>query len=119
MSDDGVTQVYQFDGQTVWLDRGTPLLEVGNFLGGGAAGTVYECEHTQTHEHYALKILNPLGFKLIAPALLRKCMIVYKGEVLKSTDREKEIVDKRNVWWLLDGSTKQHFTIGLDTLARS
>ncbi len=107
-AEEGVTQVFQFDGQTVWADRGTPLLEVGNFLGGGAAGTVYECEHTHTRAHYALKILNPLGYKLLAPALLRKCVIVCKGEVLKSSDRDKEVVEKRHVWWLLDGSTKQH-----------
>ena len=107
-ADEVIIDVFQFDGQTVWADRGTPLLEVGNFLGGGAAGTVYECEHAQTHEHFALKILNPLGFKLVAPALLRKFMIVFKGAVVPSSDREKELVCKEHVWWLLDGSTKQH-----------
>jgi len=108
VSDDVVQQVFQFDGQTVWASRGSPLLEVGNFLGGGAAGTVYECEHSITHEHFALKILNPLGFKLVAPALLRKCVILYKGEIVTSSERDKEVLAKENVWWLLDGSTKQH-----------
>jgi len=106
--DDVVQQVFQFDGQTVWASRGCALLEVGNFLGGGAAGTVYECEHSVTHEHFALKILNPLGFKLVAPALLRKCVILYKGEIVKSSERDKEVLTKENIWWLLDGSTKLH-----------
>ena len=108
LSDDLVQQVFQFDGQTVWATRECPLLEVGNFLGGGAAGTVYECEHSVTHEHFALKILNPLGFKLIAPALLRKCVIVYKGSIVMSSERDKELLAKENIWWLLDGSTKQY-----------
>ncbi len=36
---DEVTKIYSFDGQSVWQDRDTELYEVGNFLGGGAAGT--------------------------------------------------------------------------------
>ncbi len=57
---DGVVEITSFDGQIVFKD-GCPLFEVGNYLGGGAAGTVYECEHLKSHAHYALKILNPLG----------------------------------------------------------
>ena len=79
-----------FDGQTVWKDSGNALLEVGNFLGGGAAGTVYECEHAVSHEHFALKILNPLGFRLVAPALLRKCVVVHKGEVYEDNEKDRK-----------------------------
>ena len=75
---DEVIKILSFDGQTIWLDRQTLLFEVGNFLGGGAAGTVYECEQVKTHEHYALKILNPIGYKLISPALLKRCTILIK-----------------------------------------
>ena len=104
--DGAVVKVYSFDGQTVWHDRNTSLFEVGNFLGGGAAGNVYECEHLRSRQHFALKILNPLGYKLMSPALLRKCNIVSKGETVNDIcDFEK--VEKRNVWWLINGSTKQ------------
>ena len=71
--DGDVMRVYSFDGQTVWYDRNTSLFEVGNFLGGGAAGNVYECELLRSREHFALKILNPLGYKLTSPALPQKC----------------------------------------------
>jgi serine/threonine protein kinase len=101
-----VTKVYSFDGQTIWYDRSTSLFEVGNFLGGGAAGNVYECEHLASRNHFALKILNPLGYKLISPTLLRKCNIVSKGETFNDID-EYEKVEKKNVWWLINGSTKQ------------
>lgn len=103
------TSVHSFDGQTVWKTRAVPYLEVGNFLGGGAAGTVYECEDAESHEHYALKILNPLGFRLTAPALLRKCTVLHKGTVHKDTDKEKEkTLGIECVWWLLDAATKQY-----------
>jgi hypothetical protein len=39
MNSEDVTKIYSFDGQSVWQDRDTELYEVGNFLGGGAAGT--------------------------------------------------------------------------------
>jgi serine/threonine protein kinase len=101
-----VVKVYSFDGQTVWFDRNTSLFEVGNFLGGGAAGNVYECEHLRSRDHFALKILNPLGYKIMSPALLRKCNIVAKGEIVIDGE-EYEKVEKKNVWWLINGSTKQ------------
>ena len=101
--------VYSFDGQTVWLDKDqkTPLFEVGNFLGGGAAGTVYECEHTATRNHYALKILNPIGYKILSPALLRRCNIIAKGKVLNDnipgSNTMNVHISKENIWWLING----------------
>jgi serine/threonine protein kinase len=86
-----------------------PLYEVGNFLGGGAAGTVYEAEHVRTKQHYALKILNPLGYKMLSPSLLRRCSVVSKGKpVTEAAERGKEPITKEHVWWLLNGSTKQY-----------
>lgn len=105
---DQVLQVFSFDGQTVWYDRETPFFEVGNFLGGGAAGTVYECEHAKTHEHFALKILNPIGFKMVTPAILRKCTVMVKGKVLDDTSDEMDTqLGRDHVWWLANGNTKQ------------
>ena len=102
------TQVFSFDGQTVWLDVHTPLFEVGNFLGGGAAGTVYECEYVKTREHFALKILNPVGFKMMTPALIRKCTILVKGKVVNDVSSSDEpTLTRDDVWWLVNGSTKQ------------
>lgn len=75
-------------------------------VGGGAAGNVYECEHSRSRDHFALKILNPLGYKLISPALLRKCNIVTKGEAINDMG-ENEKMEKKNVWWLISGSSKQ------------
>ena len=101
-------KVCSFDGQTVWYDQHTALFEVGNFLGGGAAGTVYECEYVKTHEHFALKILNPIGFKMMTPALIRKCAVVVKGKVVSDISSESEpVLTREDIWWLVNGSTKQ------------
>lgn len=102
-----ILQIYSFDGQTVWLDKGTELFEVGNFLGGGAAGNVYECEHSQSHEHFALKILNPLGYKILSPTLLRKCTVISKGKIYCDSDKSSEVLAQENLWWLMSG-TKQY-----------
>lgn len=85
------------------------LYEVGNFLGGGAAGTVYEAENVKTKERYALKILNPIGYKLLSPALLRRCNIISKGKpVSEQSERAKECLSKEHIWWVMNVSTKQY-----------
>lgn len=96
-------------GQTVWANKSTALYEVGNFLGGGAAGTVYEAEHVKSKEHFALKILTPLGYKLLSPALLRRCSVISKGKpVSDAVEQSEEPLKSEHVWWLLNGSTKQY-----------
>lgn len=49
--------------------------EIGNYLGGGVAGVVYECERTTNLQHFALKILNPVGYKLERKAALKQVWI--------------------------------------------
>ena len=96
-------------GQTIWIEGRVPLYEVGNFLGGGAAGTVYEAENYKTKEHFALKILNPLGYKLLSPALLRRCAVISKGKpVSELAEKSKEPLTIEHVWWLHNTSTKQY-----------
>mmetsp|Transcript_19695 Transcript_19695/g.43914 ORF Transcript_19695/g.43914 Transcript_19695/m.43914 type:complete len:942 (-) Transcript_19695:436-3261(-) len=106
--DGEVLRIHSFDGQIVWLDRDVELFEVGNFLGGGAAGTVYECEHVKTRERFALKILNPLGYKITTPPLLRRCNVMTKGEVFPDSDGAKEGLSRLHVWWLMNGTNKQY-----------
>jgi serine/threonine protein kinase len=111
-NDDDVIPIYAFDGQIIWYNQDIELFEVGNFLGGGAAGTVYECEHLQSHERYALKILNPIGYKIIAPAFLRKCNIIYKGMIFNDTNNNKnnEVLTTSHIWWLINMSNKQYIS---------
>lgn len=102
-----VIRIHSFDGQTIWLNRDTEFFDVGNFLGGGAAGTVYECEHVHTHGHFALKILNPLGYKILSPTLLRRCSVLSKGKSVNDHDRSKDVITLDNIWWLVT-SNKQY-----------
>jgi len=104
-----VLRIGSFDGQVVWLNNKTELFEVGNFLGGGAAGTVYECEHVQSHNRFALKILNPLGYKIVSPSLLRRCSVYTKGKVFNDTSLgTPEKITKEHIWWVVNESAKQY-----------
>lgn len=104
-----VLRISSFDGQSVWLDTATELFEVGNFLGGGAAGNVYECEHIRTHERFALKILNPLGYKILSPSLLRRCNVILKGKTFNDNEKGGEhLLKKEHLWWVVNGTTKQY-----------
>lgn len=109
MEQSGIIRIHSFDGQVVWLDANTELYEVGNYLGGGAAGTVYECEQITSHNRYALKILNPLGFKISSSTLLRRCSIVLKGKLFPDIDYSIDLhLTKDHIWWLLNSTTKQY-----------
>lgn len=93
----------------MWLSKDTPLFEVGNFLGGGAAGTVYEAENVKSKEHFALKILTPLGYKLLSPALLKRCLVLSKGKPVPFLmEQNEEPLSKEHIWWLMNSSVKQH-----------
>jgi serine/threonine protein kinase len=102
-----VIKIFSFDGQSIWLDFKTEIFEVGNFLGGGAAGNVYECEHIKSRERYALKVLNPLGYKITASSVLQKFVIISKGEVFNDSDKTA-VVCREHVWWVMNNTTKQY-----------
>jgi hypothetical protein len=53
-------KVDRYDGQTLFV-KNTPVYELGNFLGGGSAGMVYEAENLKTKEvRGQLCCLSPL-----------------------------------------------------------
>mmetsp|Transcript_17526 Transcript_17526/g.22776 ORF Transcript_17526/g.22776 Transcript_17526/m.22776 type:complete len:520 (-) Transcript_17526:872-2431(-) len=101
-SDMTATQISNFDGQTIWDKHGNKMYEIGNYLGGGVAGVVYEVEHVKDFQHFALKILNPVGYKLERKAVLKQCKVLVKGEMLnRFEDGSYEPLDARHVWWLI------------------
>lgn len=68
-------------------------------------GTVYEAENMKTNKNYAIKILNPVGYKLLSSALLRRFTVVTKGKTVVDKSTDPLTID--NVWWLVNTSTKQ------------
>ena len=125
-----VVQIGAFDGSVLWSINNTKLYEVGNFLGGGAAGTVYEALQKSTSKHYALKILNPLGFKLMAPATLRRCAVVSRGLPFDDTNKNinnssspitpMQTLSKENLWWLISGSgNNQHYVAAYQSVRQN
>lgn len=89
--------VRSFDGATLVSETG--VYEMGNFLGSGAAGTVYEATRRDSQQvmgpahpelllaatpllacsaqSVAVKILNPIGYKLAPPQLIQRCQVLH------------------------------------------
>uniref|UniRef100_M4B869 non-specific serine/threonine protein kinase n=1 Tax=Hyaloperonospora arabidopsidis (strain Emoy2) TaxID=559515 RepID=M4B869_HYAAE len=72
-------KVDHYDGQAIYSDDEL-IYELGGYLGGGAAGVVYEALSTRTKQHVAIKILNPVGYKLFPTTLLARCLVAVKGK---------------------------------------
>ncbi|KAI9906642.1 hypothetical protein PsorP6_016260 [Peronosclerospora sorghi] len=108
-------KVDQYDGQAIY-SRHERLYELGGYLGGGAA--VYEAYSTRTQAHVAIKILNPVGYKLFPSTLLARCIVAVQGKpVLPSSTTvrgargpsgpESPTISVENVWWLIHPTSKQ------------
>jgi hypothetical protein len=82
-------KVDRYDGQIIWIE-GESWYELGNYLGGGAAGVVYEAVDLTadpTNRNVAIKILNPVGFKLMPSGPLQRCLVAVKGASISAESR--------------------------------
>lgn len=70
---------------------------MGNYLGGGIAGVVYEAYDKKHARNVAIKILNPVGYKLCSPATLRRGEIIKKGVPIVGNVRGMTL---ENVYWV-------------------
>ena len=119
-------KVLRYDGQTI-VTAGRSY-ELGSYLGGGAAGVVYEAMDLQragephAHAHsswggsiggggsgsggsHAVKILNPLGFRLLPTGALQRCLVAVKGAPLAGGGRGARLGEE-HVWWLVHPASK-------------
>ena len=89
----------KFDGQTISSLSGDPLYELTNYLGGGVAGVVYEANASNIDgdSDIAVKVLNPLGFKLHPSNFMRSCVVAHEGDLLEDSSHPLEL---RHVSWL-------------------
>jgi hypothetical protein len=53
-------KVDRYDGQIVWI-KGSPAYELGNYLGGGAAGVVYESVNLKVNNDMCALVTNLEG----------------------------------------------------------
>ena len=75
--------ISKYDGQGIYLNN-IIIYELSNYLGGGTSGSVYlgiNNNLNSLNEKYsvAIKILNPVGFKLFPINQINKCDIIRKG----------------------------------------
>jgi hypothetical protein len=97
-------QIDKYDGQYIFSGNKI-VYDLGNYLGGGASGSVYQAtDPTSLHveKSVAIKILNPLGYKNIIIGQISKCFIAVKGQSLTAEQmHSKAPMKAENVWWLV------------------
>ncbi|GMF18494.1 unnamed protein product [Phytophthora lilii] len=92
-------RVAAYDGQHITL-RSRPASSafvMGNYLGGGIAGVVYEAFDQRHKRPVAVKILNPVGYKLASPGALRRAEVVKPGAPVLGHVRG---MTRDNVYWV-------------------
>ncbi|CAH0492094.1 unnamed protein product [Peronospora farinosa] len=92
-------RVATYDGQYITLSScpSTCAFTMGNYLGGGIAGVVYEAFDQRFKRPVAVKILNPVGYKLTSPGTLRRAEIIKKGVPVLGNVRGMTL---DNVYWV-------------------
>ena len=66
-----------------------------------------ENDTEEENETVAIKVLNPVGFRLLAPAAASSAVIVHKGEPMSdSVKRGLEPMTEDHVWWLVNPGSK-------------
>ena len=133
-----IREVTRYDGQNIWTDgEADTTYELGSYLGGGAAGVVYEGVNMITGENVAVKILNPIGFKLTPSGVLQRYLVAVQGEPLQQANQGQDEGDRgsrrspgnsnlrrlnnaplqleaKNIWWLIHPSTREVLAAFLD-----
>ncbi|KAL3930865.1 MAG: hypothetical protein SGARI_004357 [Bacillariaceae sp.] len=63
-------------------------------------------------ESVAIKILNPVGYRILPPEGLKDCVVVKKGEVM-DTDVRKGVapMQEKHVWWLVNPNSRNLRTL--------
>ncbi|CAH0478423.1 unnamed protein product [Peronospora belbahrii] len=92
-------RVATYDGQQITLSScpSTSAFSMGNYLGGGIAGVVYEAFDQRMKRPVAIKILNPVGYKLTSPNILRRGEIIKPGVPIFGNLRGMTV---ENVYWV-------------------
>mmetsp|Transcript_34708 Transcript_34708/g.55579 ORF Transcript_34708/g.55579 Transcript_34708/m.55579 type:complete len:305 (+) Transcript_34708:138-1052(+) len=104
-------RISKYDGQSIHIG-GKTAFELGNYLGGGAAGVVYEAVDTESRGHYAIKILHPVGFKLVRSSTLSRYVVVLDGG--DSKKKNNDLMCEEDVRWLVHPGTKQVIAAFID-----
>ena len=114
-------RVQRFDGQRIWLpplregDEPRAYYEFGGYLGGGNAGVVYEATRLLNREDasarasldeaevFAVKELNPIGYRMMAQSALSRCKVAVEGLYRADPAAPVRPVE---VWWVYNSATR-------------
>ena len=106
-----------YDGKQL-MANGVPVLTLSNFLGGGSTGMVYQAHDPVTGERFALKVLNPVCYKVIPSTLLKRFTVVEEGRPLPPHLSVDEI-EEEHLYWLYNPSSRQVIAAYMDERAQT
>ncbi|CCI48819.1 unnamed protein product [Albugo candida] len=132
-----IQQVDYYDGQSIFCNSQL-CYSLGEYLGGGTAGVYVELSYSSIcvrlldlvqavstklfaieQIHVAIKILNPVGYKLVSPSFLPRCLIAVRGKAVTTALENPHELKMENVFWLIHPTTKQVITAWEDPTTQS
>jgi serine/threonine protein kinase len=101
----------RYDGQNIFVN-GVAEYNLGDYLGGGAAGVVYDAQTCggSDEDTVAIKVLNPIGFKLTPSNVLQRCAVAREGASLAAGAP----VEAHHVWWVVHPSSREVIAAYID-----
>lgn len=95
-----IRNVEKYDGQYIYF-RGKQIYSLTCFLGSGSSSSVYEAvDSSKKTKSVAIKILNPVGYKLSQSTAIRAATILKKGNELSEEQKLTCQIGPENVYWL-------------------
>jgi hypothetical protein len=73
---------------------------------------LFAVNNTLMEETVAIKILNPVGFRIMNPDLTKAAVVVRKGEEMeKEVKRGSRPMEERHVWWMVNPNSRNLRTL--------
>ena len=123
-----VREANGYDGQNIFVG-GVAQYNLGDYLGGGAAGVVYDAHDVRTEDDaspVAIKVLNPIGFKLTPSNVLQRCAVAREGSLLEvpasthtTSSRQRGSashppLEAKHIWWVVHPSSREVIAAYID-----
>mmetsp|Transcript_800 Transcript_800/g.1970 ORF Transcript_800/g.1970 Transcript_800/m.1970 type:complete len:964 (-) Transcript_800:119-3010(-) len=69
-------------------------------------------QHGLSDESVAIKILNPVGYRILQADALKDCVVVRKGQSMeKDVLRGEKPMEDKHVWWLVNPNSRNLITL--------
>jgi len=76
------------------------------------ANSTKPLQHGLSDESVAIKILNPVGYRILQADALKNCVVVRKGQPMsRDVQNGKDPMEENHVWWLVNPNSRNLITL--------